>query len=105
MQIGAETAWHDGDTGAGVKVAVLDTGVDATHPDPTGQIAAVQNFSGSPDAVDHWARHVCRRADRRHRSGRADGERRGAAFGAKLLIGKVLDDDGTGLESDVIAGM
>jgi subtilisin family serine protease len=31
-QIGAPTAWAAGYTGTGVKVAVLDTGVDNTHP-------------------------------------------------------------------------
>jgi hypothetical protein len=31
-QIGAPTAWTAGYTGTGVKVAVLDTGVDNTHP-------------------------------------------------------------------------
>jgi len=32
-RIGAPSVWLDGSTGAGVRVAVLDTGIDASHPD------------------------------------------------------------------------
>jgi subtilisin family serine protease len=35
-QIGAPAAWSAGLTGEGVKVAVLDTGIDTTHPDLRG---------------------------------------------------------------------
>ena len=48
VQVGAAAAWRAGDTGTGVKVAVLDTGVDASHPDLRRQIVAERNFSGSP---------------------------------------------------------
>ncbi|MFG1626165.1 S8 family serine peptidase [Kribbella sp. NPDC049227] len=45
-QIGAPTAWAKGLTGAGVTVAVLDTGIDTDHPDLTGRIGDSQDFSG-----------------------------------------------------------
>ncbi|HYK32093.1 MAG TPA: S8 family serine peptidase [Streptosporangiaceae bacterium] len=107
VQIGAPVAWRAGDTGAGVKVAVLDTGVDATFPDLRGQIAAERNFtSAQPHAVDDKVGHGTFVAALIAGTGRASGgTRRGVAFGSRLVIGKVLNDYGAGLDSWVIAGM
>jgi len=56
----ATREWHLADlhriaTGRGVKIAVVDSGVDDRHPDLTGQVAIRLNFvSGRPDrAEDH----------------------------------------------------
>src|SRR5690349_17279305 len=38
-QVGAPAAWERGLTGAGVRVAVLDTGIDSDHPDLAGKTA------------------------------------------------------------------
>nr|WP_073892034.1 S8 family serine peptidase [Saccharothrix sp. CB00851] len=51
-QIGAPTAWEAGYTGEGVKVAVLDGGVDGAHPDLAGKEVAERNFTDDPDATD-----------------------------------------------------
>ena len=53
--------------GAGVRVAILDTGIDRTHPDLAAAIDSLQDFSGS--AV--WSRGLCRawNAHRRHDCG------------------------------------
>jgi subtilisin family serine protease len=62
-QVSAPAAWSAGLTGAGVTVAVLDTGVDAGHPAPAGQVDAQANFTdaGSPaDGNGHWT-HVATR--------------------------------------------
>lgn len=53
-QIGAPKAWAAGYDGKGVKIAVLDTGVDATHPDLKNQVIAAKNFSTSADATDKF---------------------------------------------------
>jgi subtilisin family serine protease len=104
-QIGAPAAWKAGATGKGVKVAVLDTGVDATHPDLKGRIAEQENFSQSPDTVDRYGHGTHVASTVAGTGASANGERRGVAPDADLLIGKVLGDDGHGNESDIIAGM
>ncbi|GGP66230.1 S8 family peptidase [Saccharothrix coeruleofusca] len=47
-QIGAPVAWQAGLTGRGVKVAVLDGGIDGAHPDLAGKVIAERNFTGVP---------------------------------------------------------
>ncbi|WTJ92993.1 S8 family serine peptidase [Streptomyces sp. NBC_01537] len=107
-QIGAPTAWAAGYDGKGVKVAVLDTGIDATHPDLKDRIDAAKNFSGSgaaDDVVDR-AGHGTHVASTIAGSGaESGGKYKGVAPGARLLVGKVLDDSGSGEESGIIAGM
>ncbi|WP_424210952.1 S8 family peptidase [Streptomyces sp. BI20] len=104
-QIGADKAWQAGFDGAGTKIAVLDTGVDKTHPDLKDRVLAEENFSTSPDAVDRYG-HGTHVASIAAGSGAASGGTyRGVAPGAKLLSGKVLDDDGYGDDSGIIAGM
>ncbi|TDV43555.1 S8 family serine peptidase [Actinophytocola oryzae] len=102
---GAPQAWQAGYQADGVPVAVLDTGIDATHPDVAGRIDAERNFSDDPDTVDHHG-HGTHVASTILGSGAASGGRyRGMAPGARLLVGKVLDSRGSGAESGIIAGM
>lgn len=104
-QIGAPSAWAAGLSGVGVHIAVLDTGVDASHPDLAGRVAAAENFTDSPFATDRHG-HGTHVASIVAGSGAAAvGQRRGVAYAATLLSGKVLGDDGTGQFSDIIAGM
>ena len=103
-QIGAPVAWKAGLNGAGVTVAVLDTGVDDTHPDLATQIVGEQNFTttaSTDDTVGHGT-HV---ASIIAGTGAASaGQYTGVAPGAKLLIGKVCGDTNCA-ESDILAGM
>ncbi|MGW3555035.1 S8 family serine peptidase [Streptomyces griseoincarnatus] len=104
-QIGAPEVWKNGHRGEDVKVAVLDTGVDASHPDLAGRISEAEDFSGSSGTGDAFG-HGTHVASIVGGSGAASGgARKGVAPGADLLIGKVLGDDGFGTESQVIDGM
>ena len=103
-QIGVPAAWQRGLTGRGVKIAVLDAGVDATHPDLAGRVTS-QNFSDSPDAGDHHG-HGTHVASIAAGNGTASGGKyKGVAPEASILNGKVLDDSGFGFESGIVAGM
>ncbi|ALG11971.1 S8 family peptidase [Kibdelosporangium phytohabitans] len=99
-QIGAPEAWAAGYDGTGTTVAVLDTGADAGHPDLKGKIAGSANFTTAADTVDHFGHgtHVAATVA-------GNGTRKGVAPGARLLVGKVLDDEGSGYESWILAGM
>jgi subtilisin family serine protease len=104
-QIGAPAAWAAGYTGAGVTVAVIDTGVDQTHPDLAGREIAEQNFSGAADNVDHFGHGTHVASIVAGTGAKSGGKYRGVADGASIMDAKVLDDNGSGQDSWIIAGM
>jgi subtilisin family serine protease len=101
-QIGAPEAWKSGLTGKNTEVAVLDTGIDTTHPDLDDAVVAAKDFtestSGTTDKFGHGT----------HVASIVTGDNavyKGVAPDTKLLNGKVLDDEGGGYDSGIIAGM
>ncbi|WP_245170732.1 S8 family peptidase [Streptomyces anulatus] len=103
-RIGAPAAWARSFDGTGVKIAVVDTGIDATHPDLAGRVAAERNFSASPDAKDRSG-HGTHVASTAAGTGAKDARFKGVAPGAQLINAKVLDDQGVGDDSGIIAGV
>lgn len=103
-QIGAPTAWEAGYNGAGVTVAVLDTGIDDTHPDLRRRVAAARNFTTDSDVrdTDGHGTHVASTIAGTGQASR--GHNKGVAPGARLLVGKVCEGSGCP-ESAILAGM
>ncbi|MEV0151439.1 MULTISPECIES: S8 family serine peptidase [unclassified Nonomuraea] len=99
--IGAPTGWEKGFDGKGVKVAVLDTGIDTAHEDFAGRILATENFSDAPGIADRLG-HGTHVASTVAGAGKTY---KGVAPAASLLVGKVLGDGGRGDWSWAIAGM
>ncbi|GAA2966810.1 S8 family peptidase [Actinokineospora diospyrosa] len=104
-QIGAPSAWAAGWTGKGVPVAVLDTGIDATHPDLRKSIQASRDFTGEGGELADSDGHGTHVASTVAGTGSASaGKYVGVAPEAKLLIGKVCGGWGCA-ESAILAGI
>jgi subtilisin family serine protease len=90
-------------TGAGVLPAVLDTGIDASHPAFSGVTLVQQDFSGDGDGdVQGHGSHCAGTVFGRD----VDGHRIGVARGVdQALVGKVLGDDGSGDTDMLFRGM
>lgn len=102
----APQMWNLGFEGQGILVAVVDTGIDPDHPDFTDRIVQAKDFTNtSPEARDGNG-HGTHVASTIAGSGAASGGKYiGVASEAKLLVAKVLKDDGGGMTSQVMAGV
>ncbi|HSA49421.1 MAG TPA: S8 family serine peptidase [Yinghuangia sp.] len=104
--IGAPQAWDGGWTGAGVRTAVLDTGIDPTHPDLADAVVGSADFTENPNGAVDTNGHGTHVASIITGNGAASqGRYAGVAPDTQLLIGRVLDDEGAGWQSRLIAGM
>lgn len=111
--IGAPTAWQYG-TGGGVRIGIVDTGVDVAQQDLQGKVVAQNYFVSSPSSGCEQSAPASNPAQDdnghgTHVSGIAAASGAvgvsGAAPGASLVVAKVLDCSGGGQYSDVVAGI
>lgn len=119
-KIGADRVWNElGFTGAGVRVAVLDTGVDINHPDiagkmysdnpgdpayPGGWIEFDSNGQAVPGSQPHDSDAHGTHTSGTVAGGDASGTHIGVAPGVSLMHGLILPDGG-GTFAQVVAGM
>jgi serine protease len=98
-------AWDLTKTAGAQTVAVLDTGIDAGHPDLTGRVLAGRNevTPGATPNDDNGHGTMTAGiigANTNNGVGVA-----GVAWNVKILPVKVLDQDGSGFDSDIINGI
>jgi major intracellular serine protease len=97
IQINAPDIWKRGEKGAGTVVAILDTGIDTTHPDLASRIIGGRNFTseGGRDNIEDLNGHGTHVAGTIAAVEDGSGVV-GVAPESKLLICKVLDRHGSG---------
>ena len=104
--IKADRLWEKGIDGQGVTVAVIDSGIDKNHPDLVGRVVAEKNFLSDEITADDLLGHGTMVAGIIAGSGAAsNGKYKGIAPGADLINVKVIDSQGDGKVSDIIAGI
>lgn len=104
MRIGADQVHQQSNTGAGIKVGIIDTGLDYTHPDLAGKYVTGYDFvNNDADPMDDHGHGT-------HVAGIIaaidnDSGLIGAAPGVSLYALKVLDANGSGSLSNIMAAV
>jgi hypothetical protein len=102
-RIGADKIW-DTATGVGVTVAIIDTGVEMTHPDLQGKVTKGYDFVNDKESTEDDNGHGT------HVSGIVAASRNdigtvGVSHGTSIMPVKVLNSAGSGYISDVAKGI
>lgn len=119
--IGSDTFWDTGYDGSGIKVGVLDTGIDYDHPSLKDAYKGGYDFidndndpyetrpdPNDPEAATEHGTHVAGTIAGRGNPLEPDGSTgwvRGVAYGADLYAYRVLGPGGSGATSGVIAAI
>jgi subtilisin len=92
-------------SGVGIKVAVLDTGLDLGHPDFAGRPIVGQTFVGQPvqDLHSHGTHCIGTACGTRAPAGTTP--RYGIAYRSSIFVGKVLQNNGWSVGASVLNGM
>lgn len=103
-KIGAPTAW-DWSTGAAVTVAVLDTGVDVSHPDLADRVVPGWNFFANTADISDVYNHGTKVAGSAAATLNNSAGVAGVAGVAKVMPIKISDDTGIGSWSAMAQGL
>lgn len=110
VKVRAPQAWQEGATGQGVVIAVIDTGVDYTHPDLTDTASKKSNIISGYNAITRQTGPEAAQDDHGHGTTvagviAAQNNHKGivgAAYNAKVMPIKAMDKKGSG-EDGIIA--
>ena len=93
-------------SGSGVRVAVLDTGFDLTHPDFAGRTIQSQSFiTGEAVQDGHGHGTHCVGTSCGPRAPGGGTRRYGCAPSADIFVGKVLSNSGSGSDRGILLGI
>jgi len=104
-QVKATAAQASGLNGTGVTVAVLDTGVDSTHPDLLSSVSSGKSFVSGITSFNDDNGHGTFVSGLITSDGLGDNPSLGSAPDAEIWAGKVLDSNGSGYLSDIVAAI
>jgi len=103
-RIQAPLVWDAGFRGEGMKIGIVDTGIDPSHNDFEGRVDAMASYVGGDGTDDNGhGTHVASIAAGTGVT--SDGKYEGVAPAASLYTAKVLDARGNGAMSGVMAGI
>lgn len=103
-RIQAPSVWDAGFRGEGIKLGIVDTGIDPGHGDFDGRVAAMISYVGGDGSDDNGhGTHVASIAA--GTGATSDAKYKGVAPAATLYVAKVLDANGSGTMSGVMAGI
>lgn len=106
---GSDRLWAEGVTGAGVTVALLDTGVYAAHPDLAGRVVHCEDLSGEAgteaDCQDTFGHGTFMAGLIAGNGASSGGSYKGTAPGANLVSVKVAGFDGATDISNILGGI
>src|SRR5207244_5693389 len=88
--------------GTGVRVAVIDSGIDGSHPDLVGRVAAAKSFVGGSPLTDEDGHRTFVAGEIAATTNNAAGIA-GIAFPAKLVIAKVARGEEIPLAAETAA--
>jgi len=91
-------------TGAGLTVAVLDSGIRKSHESLKDKIIYEGNFTSSPTSEDIFG-HGTQVAFVAVGGVNAPNQKTGVSPGAKIMSMKVIDDEGNGTDESIILGI
>lgn len=92
-------------SGAAIRVAVLDTGMDLGHPDFTGRQIISKSFVGQPVQDLHGHGTHCMGTACGPKAPVGNTPRYGIGYRSSMFVGKVLTNSGNGTMGGVLAGM